>query len=99
MAKSLQETVDIIATFFETTFIQERLGQLPQSYYGTTDDPDRDLVIDPSEVRNAFSKLGVSKSMEPDGIHPKVSVSRGENSDFDKSLTDLYIYIYIYIYI
>ena len=90
MSKSPQETADIIASFFETTFIQEPLGPLPQSCYGTADDPDSDLVIDPSEVRNALSRLDVSKSMGPDGIHPKVLVSLAENSDFVKSLTDLY---------
>lgn len=80
LAKSPQETANLLAEFFETTF--QNSGSDIKDKYPTEPNETDIRPITTDEVAKLLSDLNVYKSMGPDGIHAKVLKSLSNNTDF-----------------
>ena len=91
LASSPEETAELLADFFESTFINEPFGPLPKECYNdlhTESIPDYSFHKD--DVKDALLKLDVTKAMGPDTVHPKVLKCLGNDDNFVESLTQFY---------
>ena len=90
LCQSPQESSDILADFFSSTFVEEPFGPLNKTSYQECIDQIEDLVISEQDVLNIIEKMDTSKSVGPDNVHPKLISNLSKNKDFVKALTELY---------
>ena len=95
LAKTAEESANILAEFFESTFQAESYGPLPaEAYNGCTDD----LICDnyPSDsvstdqVLKLLRGLNIYKSYGPDEMHPKVVKSLSALPEFVSAMQLLF---------
>ena len=81
---------NLLGTFFESTFVDEPVENLPfiEPLQGNNDIDD--LIIDTETVRLALESLNISKSQGPDGVHPKLLKSLSQCPSFVHALTRLF---------
>ena len=79
-----------MATFFASTFTNEPIGPLEEKCYKTPEKIIGDLTISKEEVQKLLSKLDQSKSMGPDGVHPKLLATLAKNDNFVDAITSLF---------
>ena len=90
LSKSPKDAANLLANFFATTFTNEPMGPLEEKCYKTCDSFIEDLDITPELVKKHLSKLDQSKSMGPDGIHPKLLANLAPNIEFVQAVTLLF---------
>ena len=87
---SPKNTADLLANFFASTFVQEPYGPLSEDCYKQATSIIGDLEITEENVKSLLIKLDKSKSMGPDGVHPKLLSTLAKNSEFVTSITLLF---------
>lgn len=83
LAKSPKETANILAEFFESTFVDPKStldigAQYAQEVINTA----KLEPVSLEEVGKLLKNINIFKSMGPDGIHPKLLKALSENTDF-----------------
>ena len=86
LATSPQETAEILADFFESTFIENNAADLTDLYPSSSDANPFSF----SEVHDKLSKLNTSKSTGTDDIHPKILKALSSNAGFVKLVSNLF---------
>ena len=86
------ETAETLLEFFQSVFMKESCGPLPEECYVS----DRILTsemlkpnIDKPKVKKLLQNLKENKAMGPDNIHPKLLKYLAENDNFVEALTIL----------
>ena len=90
LAKTAEESANILAEFFESTFHAEPFGPLPAEAYNdcstvTVGSTSENHTCDPvsyDQVLKLLSELNIYKSYGPDEMHPKVIKSLSVLPDF-----------------
>ena len=90
LAKTAEESANILAEFFESTFHAEPFGPLPAEAYNdystvTVGSTSENHTCDPvsyDQVLKLLSELNICKSYGPDEMHPKVIKSLSALPDF-----------------
>ena len=93
LANSAEESANILAEFFESTFQAESFGPFPAVAYTTTNIPDDPNQHDPVSYEDALkllNGLNIYKSYGPDEMHPKVIKSLAALPDFVKAIQLLF---------
>ena len=93
LANSAEESANILAEFFESTFQAESFGPFPAEAYTTINTPADPTQHDPVSYEDALkllNGLNIYKSYGPDEIHPKVIKSLAVLPDFVKALQLLF---------
>ena len=85
-----EQSSNILAEFFSSTFVNEPFGPLPKNSCIECCETIGDMTIDEIEVKGILEKLDISKSVGPDKVHPKLIKNLSSNEGFIKALTDLY---------
>ena len=85
-----QETAECLADAFNSVFVEEPLGPLPEACYKSNVNICNDIAISCSDVYNELSKLDIYKSFGPDKIHPKLLKALADNDNFVQVLTFLF---------
>ena len=86
---SAEEVANELGSFFESTYIKEPSGGIPE-LEKRTDTIVPDLEFQTSDVKLLLEKLNVSKSFGPDELHPKLLKNLCEVPSFVESLTKLF---------
>ena len=86
LATSPQETADILADFFESTFVENNTKDLTDMYPSTSEANPFSL----SEVQDKLKRLNTSKSTGTDNIHPKVLKALSSNVEFVELILNLF---------
>ena len=91
LTTSPEDTANVLADFFSSTFCKESLGPMPKNCYSQPQSCILDnLEFSEEEVGDALSKLNQCKAFGPDEIHPKLLISLSKNQEFVVSLTNLF---------
>ena len=96
LASTADESANILAEFFESTFQAEIFGPLPAKAYSTTsidDSSDATGEHDPvshDEVLKLLNGLNIHKSYGPDKMHPKIIKSLAVLPNFVKTIQLLF---------
>ena len=85
-----KEIADLLGKFFESTFVEEPIDEIPSLDTVKISETISDLTFDVLEVRKILKVLNISKSHGPDGIHPKLLKSLSDCPDFVTSLTQMF---------
>ena len=84
-----KEIADLLGKFFESTFVEEPIDEIPSLDAVKISETISDLTFDVLEVKKILKVLNISKSHGPDGIHPKLLKSLSDCPDFVASLTQM----------
>ena len=92
MSTTPKETANRLAHFFASTYINE-ISDSPQPE--NRDCPQiGDIIFDGQDIMNILRKLNISKSMGPDGVHPKLLNYLCSDENFISAITTLFQRIY-----
>lgn len=94
ITQSPKGAADLLAKFFSSTFTNEPYGPLLEECYVDSDNIIGDIEITPDIVQKLILNLDQSKSVGPDGIHPKLLVNLAKNDQFIAAVTILFKEIY-----
>ena len=84
------QAADLLAKFFASTFTNEPIGPLEEKCYKSSENIIGDVPITSEIVKEILLKLDQSKSMGPDGIHPKLLATLAKNNNFVNAITLLF---------
>lgn len=90
LSDSPGQAADLLANFFASTFTNEPIGPLEEKCYKTPENLIGDLVISKETVSKILLNLDQSKSMGPDGVHPKLLATMAKNENFVEAITLLF---------
>ena len=85
-----REIADLLGKFFESTFVEEPIDEIPSLDTVKISETISDLTFDVLEVKKIQKVLNISKSHGPDGVHPKLLKSLSDCPDFVTSLTQMF---------
>ena len=89
---SPSETAEVLADFFHSVFKPEPFGPLPKKCYAELNNDyfwDK-FMVHPESVAKILSSLDISKSMGPDGVHPRLLKFLSEDSSFVEAVVSLF---------
>ena len=81
-----------LADFFHSVFKPEPFGHLPKKCYAELNNDyfwDK-FMVHPESVAKILSSLDISKSMGPDGVHPRLLKYLSEDSSFVEAVVSLF---------
>ena len=90
LSSSPEQAAGLLASFFASTFTNEPMGPLEEKCYVAPENEIGDLIISHDVVKKLLLKLDQSKSMGPDGIHPKLLATLSTNNQFVEAITLLF---------
>ena len=91
-SKTPLETAETLLEFFQSVFMKESFGPLPEECYKSEHVLASEMQkpnIDKDKVKKLLQNLKENKAMGPDNIHPKLLKFLGENDNFVEALTQL----------
>ena len=91
---SPKDAATLLAKFFATTFTNEPYGPLLEECHKEATNIIGDITFSPANVKLLLLKLDQSKSVGPDGIHPKLLANLAKNDEFVSAITLLFKNIY-----
>ena len=90
VSSSPKNTADLLGNFFSSTFVNEPYGPLEEECYKQPTTVIGDLEFTEENVKLHLLKINKSKSMGPDGVHPKVLATLAKNDSFVNAITLLF---------
>ena len=87
---SPKDAATLLAKFFATTFTNEPYGPLLEECHKEATNIIGDITFSPANVKLLLLKLDQSKSVGPDGIHPKLLANLAKNDEFVSAITLLF---------
>ena len=90
LVDSPTEAADLLGEFFASTFTNEPYGPLQEHCYNIAEHVIVDIEITTAIVKKVLLELDQSKSMGPDGIHPKLLKVLANNENFINAVTILF---------
>ena len=86
------DTASVLADFFNSVFIEEPYGPLPETCYNKRNElgPIEAMHISDSDVKAELQKLDIYKTWGPDQVYPKLLVSLSEDDAFVGALSNLF---------
>ena len=94
LTNSPKDAATLLAKFFATTFTNEPYGPLLEECHKESTNTIGDITFSPDNVKLLLLKLDQSKSVGPDGIHPKLLANLAKNDEFVSAITLLFKNIY-----
>ena len=67
-----EEKANALGNFFSSVFTDEATANIPATYDRLSSSPIKHIEVDEVIILNKLSKLDVTKSPGPDGLHPRI---------------------------
>ena len=67
-----EEKANALGNFFSSVFTDEATANIPATYDRLSSSPIKHIEVDEDIILNKLSKLDVTKSPGPDGLHPRI---------------------------